>query len=193
MKKIIIILAILFWGFNLKAHPTSFKDSIGVMGSHDERLSHLQINYSLEYWQAIGIHNFTLDGENWANFLSYNLLLKRWNGNKFQGNVYLGNGLGYSEKNHEESMFNFIQFDIEDRRLYFLYKLSRFGSFSENEFLQHKVRLGFAPYEGGFTEVNTWIIFEYMDNDFFEEKTSDLTLAHQQFYQTWLISLKTNP
>ena len=182
MKKIIIILLSIATNIAM-AHPTSFKDSIGVMGSHDKSTSHLQVNYSLDYWQAVGVHNYSFDGESHSNFLSYNLLLKRWNADKFQANLYFGNGLGYSKESQDLSFLNFAQFDIEDRRLYFLYKYSRFGPMGEDEFDQHKLRFGFAPYEGGYTEINSWIIFEYMDTNFLDQKMTDLTPLVRLFYR----------
>lgn len=57
MKIFVFCLSVLFVA-QLSAHPTSFEGSTGVMGYHSPGFSHNQINYSHNYWFAVGAHQF---------------------------------------------------------------------------------------------------------------------------------------
>ena len=97
--KCFIALLVLIHGVSLWAHPVAFQNSLGIMGQHSGSLSHNQLNYSYRYWWAFGIHHFkrtdVLGGPK-ATVASTNFLLKRWNGEALQANIYgvLGAGGG---------------------------------------------------------------------------------------------------
>ena len=87
-----------FWGGELGAHPVSYKGSKGIMGYHSPGLSHNQVNYSFEHWWALGVHHIrrtAWEGQH-GTFATTNFLLKRWNGEKLQANVYMNLGVGSS-------------------------------------------------------------------------------------------------
>jgi len=165
------------------------------MGSHDPNLSHVQINYSVEHWLAFGAHNYTrstLTQDGTANYLSANLLLKRWNGNKFQANIYSILGVGHSELSDDSDTSGLagLQFDIEDREYYFLVKHHELHSKNNYELRSSVVRLGFAPYVGKFEDIHTWFILQWDKIDFYREKNQeDLSPYIRIFYKNILFEI----
>lgn len=194
MKKSILVLVFLTSvdGF---AHPVSFQDSVGVMGHHNPRMSHFQLNYSWKYWFATGYHHFSVRPQGslkTANFLSTNFLLKRWNGEDFQANIYAAVGAGTSDISEESKAagLGLLQFDIEDRKYYFLAKYMQTQSEDEAEIKQATVRAGVAPYVGSFTDIHSWLIIEFQQNDVLGgEVDNDITPYLRVFYRNVLFEI----
>lgn len=195
MYHILLILLLLASGTTiLHAHPTSFKGSVGVMGYHSPGLTHNQINYSKEYWLAFGIHHYTIPNESGKNasFASSNFLLKRWNGAAYQGNLYAVTGVGQSSLsgNSEDAGLMAMQFDIEDRKYYFLTKASIIATNEGNHLKNHTVRLGIAPYVENFDGIHSWLILDFQETEFFaDKKTTELTPTLRVFYKNLLFEI----
>ena len=127
------------------------------------------VGYKFEYWRD---KEFTL------NAVQMNNLLKRWNQKHSQANLYLKSGLGiaYSDKGDfdgETSVAGFtgIAADWENRRFFTSYE-NRYTEAGEiDDFYQQSARVGFAPYEGDYGDLHTWLMLqvEHMpeaDNNF---------------------------
>ena len=178
----------------VQAHPVAFEGSIGIMGDHSEDLNHSQLNYSFRHWLAFGVHHFTrasLDDSH-ATVATANLLLKRWNGKAYQGNLYALIGGGQSELSgkSEGALFTAVQFDIEDRKYYFLTRHTRLAADDAEDLVMSQVRLGFAPYVGDFEDLHTWLILEYAHKEFrSNERAEDLTPFIRLFYSNVMIEI----
>jgi len=96
----ILILFLMFFSSQLRAHPVIFDDGVmwGQMMTPD--MTDLQVHYSFRYNWSFGANAWRF--ENAAGekreyaFAKLNHLLKRWNNADSQGNVYLHSGLGSS-------------------------------------------------------------------------------------------------
>ena len=197
------------------------------MGYHSPGLTHHQFNKSLEYWWAVGVHH--IRRPNWEDqngtFLSTNFLLKRWNGENLQANLYMNLGIGsssigerggnnriidhafelgsVSEKTTETSIgregmrtagLGLLQFDIENRDYYFLFKQLRIfnglGSGAENDLTQTMVRLGFTPYVVNFDGIHSWLILEWQEVRFSKNQSRvEVTPFLRIFYKNLLFEL----
>lgn len=193
MKSILLVLIVcsapLAW-----SHPVSFKDSIGIMGSHAPMMSHNQINYSFKHWFATGVHHIrSMDVQNRsATFASGNFLLKRWNGESFQANLYANIGIGESNLSGKSDAagFGLLQFDIEDRKYYFLAKHLGLVTDRQTDFYQTVVRAGIAPYEDPFDGLHSWIILEWQEFNIRNvREMSDLTPFLRVFYRNLLFEI----
>tara|TARA_B100001248_G_scaffold261746_1_gene253994 strand:+ start:4235 stop:4867 length:633 start_codon:yes stop_codon:yes gene_type:complete len=177
------------------AHPVAFQDSVGIMGHHSPMLTHNQLNYSFKYWWAMGVHHFkrpdALDNRH-ASLASTNFLLKRWYGDAFQANVYAILGGGKSELLDEpkDVGMGMLQFDIEDRKYYFLAQYLQLTDSDDTQLEQTTVRAGLAPYVGNFDDLHTWFILEWSENRFLNEKPEeDLTPYLRFFYKNVLFEI----
>jgi hypothetical protein len=176
------------------AHPVSFKGSKGVMGYHSPIVTHHQLNYSFEYWLAAGVHHIRrpqLDNR-FATLGSVNLLLKRWNGEALQSNLYALLGAGESQlgPTAETSGLAGIQFDIEDRDYYFLARHLHIGNERRADLNQTIVRAGVTPYVDGYDGFHSWIILEWKNSEFAAgDELSDLTPFLRFFYRNFLFEI----
>ena len=195
MKSILTLLTITLLGSGAFAHPVAFKGSTGIMGAHSSAISHNQFNRSFEYWLAAGVHHLRrplLTENDQANFATANLLLKRWYGDAYQGNLYAVLGAGMSEFTGEQEPvgFGLVQFDIEDRKYYFLTKHARLQNEAEREFEQSVVRAGIAPYVGGYGDIHSWLILEWENTRFLEEDViADVTPFLRVFHRNILFEI----
>ncbi len=162
-------LGVIIWSGLVWAHPVSFKDSVGLMGYHSPVVIHNQINYSIQHWWGLGVHHVQSpqDKDLKATFLTSNLLLKRWNGSSYQGNLYalLGGGMSSIDKTSRGSGVAGLQFDIEDRKYYFLVKHLQVMNSEKSAFNNSLIRAGIAPYQGSFNDLHSWIILEWSRNE----------------------------
>lgn len=195
-----ILLAVLTVGcinaFNqANAHPVAFKDSKGFMGYHSPSLTHTQFNYSGNYWWAVGAHYYkrsNLTKNDKAQFISGNILFKRWNGKALQANLYGILGAGQSNFSGESkgALLTGLQYDIEDRDYYLLLKHQAIRNKDNKEYQHSSVRLGFTPYVGDFEDIHSWIIFEWTSTQFNSESVQkELTPMLRFFYKNLLFEI----
>jgi hypothetical protein len=142
------------------AHPVTYKDGVSLVSNNASEMNEILLTYSFT-------SNFALAGTYLRDSTSefyiprFNLLLKRWNNENSQGNIYLSAGSGiekYATKNYAVNLFEFSA-DWESRKYYLdfdhLY-LSR--SHNKNILIpdQHynftKIRAGTAPFLADYTD-----------------------------------------
>lgn len=177
------------------AHPVSFRDSYGIMGHHSQTLSHNQINYSFRHWFASGLHYYrrpNIGGSNNALFATANFLLKRWNAPAFQANIYGFAGPGYSRLTSLDSFAGKagVQFDIEDRRLYFLVKHVEIFNEDQRDLWRSTARIGIAPYIDGYEGLHSWLILQWQGYKFANERFNySVTPILRMFYRNLLFEI----
>jgi hypothetical protein len=161
------------------ARPVSYPSgwTAMLMNDGDKNSAHVHysptaktsVGYKFEYWRD---KEFTL------NAVQMNNLLKRWNKKDSQANLYLKSGLGvaYSNEGDFDSKtsaagFTGIAADWENRRFFTSYE-NRYTEAGEiDDFYQQSARVGWAPYEGDYGDLHTWLMLqvEHMpeaDNNF---------------------------
>ena len=153
---------------SIYARPVSYPGGWTIMFKNDANVNRIHthlspthkysLGYNVEYWH---------DEEFVLNSLQINNLIKRWNKKRSQANFYIKSGIGlaYSDKStfNEEvelSGFSGISFDWENRRYFFKYqnRYTEVGNIYD-AFIQ-SVTFGFAPYEGDFGDLHTWLMLK---------------------------------
>ena len=116
------------------------------------------VGYKFEYWRD---RDFTL------NAVQMNNLLKRWNEKDSQANLYLKSGVGVAHSNSgpydgETSAAGFtgIAADWEDRRFFTSYENRYTEAGKLDDFFMQSGRVGWAPYEGDYGDVHTWLMLQ---------------------------------
>lgn len=150
------------------ARPVSYPGgtTVMLMNDGDKNTAHIHysptaktsVGYKFEYWRD---RDFTL------NAVQMNNLLKRWNKKDSQANLYLKSGFGvanaYDGENDGETSaagFTGIAADWEDRR-YFVSYQNRYTEAGEiDDFYQQSARVGYAPYEGDYGDLHTWLMLQ---------------------------------
>ncbi|MEM7647113.1 MAG: hypothetical protein AAF203_09405 [Pseudomonadota bacterium] len=193
--KFIYLLALLLVSSVSYSHPVSFEGSKGIMGYHSPMLIHFQLNYSFKYWLAAGVHHFEIPNsrpDQFANFASANFLIKRWNGASYQANIYGVLGLGHAKlrESSRGAMLAKLQFDIENRKYYFLSSFSQVNTEQQTELKDAVVRFGVAPYVGSFNDIHSWIILEYRSNEIGNQNPiDDITPFLRIYYKNLLFEI----
>ena len=114
------------------------------------------LGYKLEHYRG---DNFQL------HMGQLNILMKRWNKELSQANVYWKTGLGIAQKVGEPSQpggFVAVTTDWETQRNYFSYsfRYTRAGDFLKK--IEHHARVGAAPYVGEYGDLHTWVMLGFV-------------------------------
>lgn len=182
--------AFLLFGSWAQAHPVAYQGSTGIMSSFSKDMSDFEVNYSWRYWTATSAHIFRYtpgaDRPDVA-LVQENFLLKRWNEEGFQANIYSLTGAGNSRLSGRSraAYFAGAVVDIENRRLYFLTHFTHLRNNVKQELNHAEIRAGFAPYLGNFNDLHTWMILEASHQSVFDTKWR-LTPFLRFFYQNVL-------
>jgi hypothetical protein len=151
------------------AKPIAFADGTTVMAEYGAgTMNEAQIFYAPKYFWSLGLGYTELDSDvaDKRREIAYaraNYLVKRWNLESAQANVFTWGGAGSaytSETNDRELTWNAgAQVDYETRRIYSSLKTDFFGSSA----FSHRVdtlQLGIAPYEHDFDTLATWFVVQ---------------------------------
>lgn len=146
------------------ARPVSYPDGWTLMQRNNGDRSLAHIHYSPTAFDSIGLYV----EQNWAEDvtftgLQYNRLLKRWNGEGSQANLYAKVGAGQADPfgagKAELSGFAGFAADWETRRWFASYEM-RATDYAGNKSLRHSGRAGVAPYIGDFGDLHTWLMVQ---------------------------------
>lgn len=193
MRKTLMVLGILFWTTLSPAHPVSFQGAWGLMSYNQETERELTLNYSFRssFAGAASFYKFNNTVE--AYIPRVNFLLKRWNNDDSQGNIYLSVGYGVEKSFNESSGLGLTEVDAdwESRKYYFAAQYAQFFRNSSDlvprdDFRRSKGRIGFAPYLAEYTDLNTWFILQVEKK---EDLDPEMTQFVRLFYRNVLLEL----
>lgn len=151
----------------LEARPVSYPGGWTFMTMNDGIRNSAHVHYSPNAKTSLG-YLF----ENWRNkafnlnAVQVNWLLKRWNQPDSQANVYLKSGIGLARgelgRNRETSLAGFsgLAADWENRRYFFAYENRYTEADSIDGFYQQMGRIGWAPYQGDYGDLHTWVMVQ---------------------------------
>jgi len=154
-----IVFLLFIYTVTTNAHPVIWKYGTATMVKDAPSITDVMVHYSLEYNWSLGFtykrfkqldKDYVIGQSNW--------LLSRWNKAGSQGNMYLLSGIGFSTQHSNDIPIFHLggQADWETRRAYTLVRSEYYeGAVSA---LLSRVRIGIAPYIGGFNDVNMWLI-----------------------------------
>lgn len=122
-----------------------------------------QLLYSFERRFSVGADFIrdTMEGtERFFLIPRVSWLVNRWNGEDYQANIYVyaGVGAGRKEGRNELAGEAAIETDYETRKLYFSAKATTVAAKGFDPLVSYQLRAGLAPYEGGFDEIQSWLI-----------------------------------
>ena len=152
-----------------QAKPIAFAHGTTVMAEYGAgTMNEAQVFYAPKYFLSLGGGYLELTSEldgrrREITYARANYLVKRWNLESAQANVFVWGGAGQayvSESNAHELAWNAgAQVDYETRRIYSSLKtdLHRSAGFS------HRIdtlQLGIAPYEHDFDTLATWFVIQ---------------------------------
>jgi len=152
-----------------QAKPIAFAHGTTVMAEYGAgTMTEAQVFYAPKYFLSLGGGYLELTSEldgrrREITYARANYLVKRWNLESAQANVFVWGGAGQayvSESNAHELAWNAgAQVDYETRRIYSSLKtdLHRSAEFS------HRIdtlQLGIAPYEHDFDTLATWFVIQ---------------------------------
>ncbi len=151
------------------AKPIAFAHGTTVMGEYGAgTMEELQVFYAPRYFYSVGgghlALNSDIDGRSRdITYARFNYLVKRWNREGAQANVFAWGGAGnanVSESSGEQFTWNAgLQLDYETRRVYASLKSDLY----ESSAFSHRIdtlQLGFAPYEHEYDGVATWLVVQ---------------------------------
>ena len=153
----------------LQAKPIAFSNGTTVMAEYGAgTMNEAQVFYAPKYFYSLGAGYLELESDidgrrREITYARANYLVKRWNQEDAQANVFVWGGAGQayvSEINDHTFAWNAGgQIDYETRRIYSSLKtdLHRSNAFS------HRVdtlQLGIAPYEHDIDTLATWLVVQ---------------------------------
>lgn len=162
MRVVVLIVAVVLAGA-AQARPTTYSGGTMGMVMHDGMERSVSVFHSPTYRDAIGVRVDRLDeDDSWMHTLNYNRLLKRWNGEKSQGNLYLLSGVGMAEKNDSESAVGWAggAIDWEDRRYFVSYENRFIASGLIEESFMQRARVGIAPVQVPYEDPQPWLMLQ---------------------------------
>lgn len=155
-------------GINAFAHPVSYKDAIGLMSYNTPQMNEILLTYSFTpHFAAAG--NYLRDGKSEFYIPRANFLLKRWNNDDSQGNIYLSGGAGYEKFNSKTYGTRLAELvaDWESRKYYVYFDhlyLNRDNQdniqLASRDYNHSKLRAGMAPFLADYTDLNVWLILQ---------------------------------
>lgn len=189
-----LVLLALFYSTSSFAHPVTFEGGWGFMSRLGEQMREGLVIYSPKWWLGTGVLSEELFEKRSYHSLHVGVLLKRWNLEDAQGNIYVFGGPGYYRfdllnDTREDGGFlrTGFQVDFETRRFYSaLRHVERLDLDRNFERLDQtfEASIGFAPYIADFDELNSWVVFKARTFDRFHSWDWIPTLRF--FYQNFL-------
>jgi hypothetical protein len=152
-----------------QAKPIAYTNGTTVMAEYGaDTMNEAQIFYAPKYFWSLGLgytelHSAITGERREISYARANYLVKRWNLEAAQANVFTWGGVGkayVSELNGHEFTWNAGgQIDYETRRIYSSLKIDHFNSTA----FSHRIdtlQLGIAPYEHDVDTVATWFVVQ---------------------------------
>lgn len=152
-----------FLSASVLAHPVIFKGGTATMIDLMEGDQSAYVYHSWTRTDAVGARVWRLDGQrdvkNQTFLLAqYNRLFKRWFGDDYQANLYLGAGLGAAREDNADpdpAAGWLVQADYETLHWY-LAAQSLSGFTSDVMHVKNSITLGYTPYKADYDEMSVW-------------------------------------
>jgi hypothetical protein len=172
------------------AKPISYPGGTMVMLENDETGNTVGIDYTLDprfaaafyYKREIQGEKFTVVGP------QANLLVKRWNLEDGQGNIFAMTGAGSAIQHGRGSFaaWTGLLADYETRRIFTSYEIRLMHAQNIENSVWQRARVGFAPYLGNYDDWHTWFMVQ-VDHHPAKTHATTVTPLVRFFYKTFLI------
>lgn len=184
----------------VRAHPTSYEGGVSLMADMSRPVQNYSLIYSPKWWVGTGLVVETMEQERVYSSAQLGLLLRRWNWEDAQANIYLLGGAGYYSNRVNGTVIDDggfsrmgLQIDYETRRLYTNVRYVERRAWDGFDALDNFVdaAVGFAPYAGNYEDLNTWLIVRYMDGRQMRESMISPTLRFFFKNYLWEVAMST--
>lgn len=176
-----------------RAKPVSYVGGTMVMQENDETGYTATVDYTINPRVSLGAYVKRERGEDdRENYTTagpqVNLLLKRWNFDEAQGNIFSSTGAGIStlDGHSQFAAWTSILADYETRRVFTSYEARFITAGDIDTAFSHRARVGVSPYKGGYDEAIPWLMLQV---DHHPTKEDDLVVTPllRVFYGTNLV------
>ena len=159
---------LLLLGGPVQAHPVIFEGGVATSAVLRPSMSVIHTNYTLQRHFALGATYLRLQLDDRlldAGLGQVNVLLARWNEKGSQANIYLSAGGGYGHQSQTISPGGTpvglvaTQADFETTRFYTAVN-ARFLYIEERFPWMVQLRVGVAPYEAKYKELQAWLVVQ---------------------------------
>lgn len=173
------------------AHPVAYQGATGVMTWNQTFMSDHWITYSFKPNFAVAGRFMRMemeDGELNYSGLQLDYLVKRWNGDDHQANIYVYGGGGNANFNDSNggAYLGGFEADAEDRKYFSLIKAEYMKPTVGSEFAHLEGRLGIAPYEAEYSELASWFMVQAQWHPTLQKKFVVTPIA-RIFYKSFLL------
>lgn len=179
--------------FPAQAKPISYVDGIMVMQENDETGHTISMDYTITPNYAVGWYDKWEENERDGKDYSvhgpeFNTLIKRWNLEDGQANIFNSTGAGIAEGESKTrgAAFTSMMADYETRQLFSSYEIRGMVADDINAYVWQRARVGFAPYKANYEDIATWFMVQVDDHP---SKTDMLVVTPlvRLFYKTTLV------
>lgn len=191
-KKIqILSFTLLAWNTSTIAHPVTYKGAWAFMAFNQPDMQDWQIVHTFARNFSLGvdyIHD-TMEGpDRYYLVPRFSWLVNRWFGAGYQANLYVYGGAGIAQKGAESELAGqaSVEADYETRRVYFSGKALVVGAKRFETLAMYQLRAGLAPYEGGFDDIQSWLIAQAQYFPFSKDEPVRVGPVLRVFYRSVL-------
>jgi hypothetical protein len=162
------------------------------MQENDETGHTFSFDYTFTPTNAFGL--YVKQDQNGKEILmlspEFNTLLKRWNFEDGQGNIFnmSGAGVAYYKGNTQPALWTAFLADYESRRWFLSYEPRFFYDGDIEKSFWQSARVGIAPYLAKYNELNTWIMLQ-VDHHPAKHDHFVATPLLRFFYQSYLFEV----
>ncbi|MBI1300586.1 MAG: hypothetical protein GC137_02910 [Alphaproteobacteria bacterium] len=166
MKHILFLVGIGLLAFTphrAEARPVSYPGGYTAMFMNDGDANSVHLHYSPTAKYSLGYkfeHRRELDIN--IHALQMNNLLKRWNNEDSQANLYLKSGVGTAVSDDESNpaFYTGVAADWETRRYFVSYENRYLDAGDDVDFYRQSARVGVVPYVGEYGDLHTWLMLQ---------------------------------
>jgi hypothetical protein len=190
-KQHFIALFIFLTGTLSFGHPVAFKGAISVMGFNQPDMQDWQLLYSFERNFSLGVdyvHDKMSGADRYYLIPRLSWLVKRWNGEDYQANIYVVGGAGIARINATSELAGegSVETDYETRKVYLSAKATVMGAKNTDTLAVYQFRAGLAPYAGEYESLNAWLIAQVQYFPFSNDESLRVGPVLRLFYQNVL-------
>jgi hypothetical protein len=163
MRYLILALIIALPSSSRASKPINWADGwlVSTMNDQDATLNHVTYSLSGKTGVAIRADRFFADDSTLAGVQAHRLL-KRWNFEDAQGNIYVtaGAGAAFAGGWEKPAIFGGVMADYETRRFFLLYENDLAYAGNVMKFHWHCGRVGWAPYKADYDKIQPWLMLK---------------------------------
>jgi DNA-binding transcriptional MerR regulator len=173
-----------------EAKPLSYVGGTMIMQENDETGHTLSVDYTLDPNYAVGLYAKQEEGGKEFQTVGpqLNTLIKRWNLEDGQANIFNMTGAGVSRFHNDDqfSAWSSVLADYETRRIFTSYEMRLMYAGDIESSVWQRARVGLAPYKANYDDLNTWFMVQVDDHPA-KDDTLVVTPLVRFFYKTTLL------